>query len=346
MFVTHKYTRRLFLHNALLILGSSLFYASYSPFRSRKTGLSASEETEDFPSYLKLYKSGELSKRVKTLKSFYESCHLCPRDCRVDRTKGQLGRCQASDRVKVSSAYPHFGEESPLVGENGSGTIFFSNCGLRCVYCQNYTISIEGEGVEIADRRLADSMLTLQKMGCHNINLVTPTHYVPSIVSALEKAIQKGLRIPLVYNTGGYDRLDVLQLLDGIIDIYMPDCKYMDPKQAAVYSDGAYNYPHYVKLVLKEMFRQVGDLTTYRGLARRGLIIRHLVLPNRIAGTEQFLKFVSENLSKTTYINIMRQYRPEYKAMEYPDIARQLKRNEYMEALQWAKKLGLTRLDR
>jgi putative pyruvate formate lyase activating enzyme len=341
-----KYTRRVFLQNALFAIGSSLFYASSYPSLNTKEIISASEDSEDYPSYIKLYKSGELSKRVKELKSFYESCHLCPRDCRVDRTKGQLGRCQASDKVKVSSAYPHFGEESPLVGKYGSGTIFFSHCGLRCVYCQNYTISIDGEGVEIADRRLADSMLSLQKMGCHNINLVTPTHYVPSIVSALEKAIQRGLGIPLVYNTGGYDKSDVLQLLDGIIDIYMPDCKYMDPEHAAVYSDGAYNYPHYVKLALKEMFRQVGDLTIERGIARRGLIIRHLVLPNRIAGTEEFLKFVSENLSKTTYINIMRQYRPEHKANEYPDIARQLKRKEYTEALQWAKKYGLFRLDR
>ena len=341
-----KYTRRLFLHKSLYALGSSLFLTSSHLLFSKKTDPLISEKLEDYPSYMKLYHSGELSRRVKKLKSIHEKCHLCPRDCRVDRTKGQLGRCQASDRVKVSSAYPHFGEESPLVGKYGSGTIFFSNCGLRCVYCQNYTISIEGEGVEIADRRLAESMLSLQKMGCHNINLVTPTHYVPNIVSALEKAIPKGLRIPLVYNTGGYEKLDVLQLLDGIVDIYMPDCKYMDPKHAAMYSDGAYNYPYYVRLALKEMFRQVGDLVVERGLAKRGLIIRHLVLPNRIAGTEQFLKFVAENLSKTTYLNIMRQYRPEHKATEYPDIARQLKRQEYVEALQWAKKLGLTRLDR
>jgi putative pyruvate formate lyase activating enzyme len=341
-----KYTRRIFLHDSFFALGSSLFLSSFPSFLSRDKDRSISDESKDYPSYIKLHNSGELSGRVKTLKSIYESCHLCPRDCRVDRTKGQLGRCQASDRVKVSSAYPHFGEESPLVGKHGSGTIFFSNCGLRCIYCQNYTISIEGEGVEIADRRLAESMISLQKMGCHNINLVTPTHYVPNIVSALEIAIQRGLQIPLVYNTGGYEKLDVLQLLDGIIDIYMPDCKYMDPKHAAMYSDGAYNYPHYVKLALKEMFRQVGDLVIEKGIARKGLIIRHLVLPNRIAGTEQFLQFVAENLSKTTYLNIMRQYRPEYKAVEYPEIARQLKRKEYSEALQWAKKYGLFRLDR
>jgi putative pyruvate formate lyase activating enzyme len=189
-------------------------------------------------------------------------------------------------------------------------------------------------------------MLSLQKMGCHNINFVTPTHYIPNIASALEKAIQRGLNIPLVYNTGGYEKLEVLQLLDGIIDIYMPDCKYMEPEHAAKYSDGAYNYPHYVKLALKEMFRQVGDLVVEKGIARRGLIIRHLVLPNRIGGTEKFLKFVADNLSKNTYLNIMRQYRPEYKATEYPELSRQLKRKEYTEALKWAKKYGLNRLDR
>lgn len=341
-----KYTRRLFLHESFVALGSSLFLSSSPSLFARGTNLSKTDETTDYPSYIKLHKSGELSERIKSLKSIYESCHLCPRDCRVDRTKGQLGHCQASDRVKVSSANPHFGEESPLVGKYGSGTIFFSHCGLRCVYCQNYTISIEGEGIEIADRRLADSMIALQKMGCHNINVVTPTHYVPNIVSALEKAIQRGLKIPLVYNTGGYDKLEVLQLLDGVIDIYMPDCKYMDPKHAATYSAGAYSYPYYVKIALKEMFRQVGDLVVEKGIARRGLIIRHLVLPNRIAGTEQFLKFVAENLSKNTYLNIMRQYRPEHRAKEYPELARRINRKEYTEALQWAKKYGLFRLDR
>lgn len=341
-----RYSRRSFLQGALFALGASLYPSPFPPVLNPQKDDPNSEMMSNYPSYMNLHKKGVLKERVKQLKSFYENCHLCPRDCRVDRSRGQLGHCQASERVEVSSAYPHFGEESPLVGKHGSGTLFFSNCGLRCVYCQNYKISIEGEGIEISDSRLADSMLSLQKMGCHNINLVTPTHYVPSIVSALEKAIQGGLRIPLVYNTGGYEKLDVLKLLDGIIDIYMPDCKYMNPEHAATYSDGAYNYPHYVKIALKEMFRQVGDLDIYRGIAKRGLLIRHLVLPNRIAGTEEFLKFVSENLSKTTYINIMRQYRPEYKAPEYPKIARHINRKEYADALNWAKKYGLNRLDR
>lgn len=189
-------------------------------------------------------------------------------------------------------------------------------------------------------------MIKLQKFGCHNINLVTPTHYLPNIIKALQEAISMGLRIPLVYNTGGYERLEILQLLDGIMDIYLPDCKYMDPEQSAKYSDEAYNYPYYAKIAIKEMFRQVGNLTTNKGIAVKGLMLRHLLLPNRVSGAEEFLRFVAENLSKTTYINIMRQYRPEYKAMEYTKIARRLKRSEYTEALNWAKKYGLNRLAR
>jgi len=233
-----------------------------------------------------------------------------------------------------------------LVGRGGSGTIFFSNCNLRCVYCQNYSISLEGEGIEISDDRLAETMIKLQKLGCSNINLVTPTHYLPSIVRALQKAIPMGLRIPIVYNTSGYEKLEILQMLDGIVDIYLPDCKYMDPAQAEKYSDGAYNYPHYAKIALKEMFRQKGDLQVHRGIAVKGLIIRHLVLPNSIAGTKEFLKFVAENISKTTYLNIMRQYRPEYKAFEYPELSRRITKKEYSEALNWAKHYGLQRLDR
>jgi putative pyruvate formate lyase activating enzyme len=299
-----------------------------------------------YPSYIRLFKSGELEERAKKLLAIYESCTLCPRDCRVNRKKGEKGKCRATADVKVSSAFPHFGEERPLVGRKGSGTIFFSNCGLRCLYCQNYTISIEGEGVEISDERLGEMMVKVQEMGCHNINLVTPTHYVPNIVNALRCAIPGGLRVPLVYNTGGYDKLEVLELLDGIVDIYMPDCKYMNAEHAGKYSSEAYNYPHYARIAIKEMFRQVGDLVLdERGVARRGLLIRHLVLPRRIAGTEEFLKFVAEELSKTTYVNLMRQYRPEYKAFDFPELSRPITSDEYVEALKWAKKYGVTRLD-
>jgi putative pyruvate formate lyase activating enzyme len=331
----------------LFLMSSALFLPSSSTGLRGKVLSGSKENPKESPSYLELEKKGILSERKDRLYSIYENCHLCPRDCRVNRMEGQVGMCQATSTVKISSAAPNFTEEAPLVGKSGSGAIFFSNCGLRSVYSQNYKISIEGEGVEISDQRLAEEMIKLQKKGCHNINLVTPTHYVPNIVSAVQKAISLGLRIPAVYNTHGYETLETLKLLDGIIDIYVPECKYMDSHQAGKYSAEAYNYPHHAKLALKEMYRQVGNLKLdSRGIAIRGLMVRHLILPNRIAGTEKFLKFVAENLSKTTYINIMDQYRPAYKALEYPKIARGIKRSEYAEAIKWAKKYGLTRVAR
>lgn len=300
-----------------------------------------------YPAYLQAEQEGILKERVEALMVHYESCHLCPRNCRVNRLKGETGVCRATAKVKVSSAFPHFGEEAPLVGRGGSGTIFFSNCGLRCVYCQNYTISINGEGVEISDNQLAEIMLKVQGFGCHNINLVTPTHYVPSIVRALHLACQRGLKIPLVYNTGGYDNPEMIQLLDGLVDIYLPDLKYSEPAQAAKYSEGAYNYPYYAKLAIKEMYRQVGDLVVdEKGVAKRGLILRHLVLPNNVSGTKEVIRFVAEELAPTTYVNLMDQYRPEHRAPEFPAIARRLKREEYQEALKWARQYGLKRLNR
>ncbi|MCX7974450.1 MAG: radical SAM protein [Candidatus Aminicenantes bacterium] len=300
-----------------------------------------------YPAYVQAEKEGLLKERIEALFAYYENCHLCPRNCRVNRLKGETGVCRATARVKVSSAFPHFGEEAPLVGRAGSGTIFFSNCGLRCVYCQNYTISIQGEGIEISDEQLAEIMLKVQGFGCHNINLVTPTHYVPNIIRALRIACQRGLRIPLVYNTGGYDNPEMIQLLDGLVDIYLPDLKYNDPSQAATYSEGAYNYPYYAKLAIKEMYRQVGDLIVdERGIAKRGLILRHLVLPNNVSGTKEVIRFIAEELSPTTYVNLMDQYRPEHRAKEFPAISRRLKREEFQEALKWARQYGLKRLDR
>lgn len=342
----NKISRRKFISGTLQGLSATVLLKLSSESREINQN-DVNQQNSDEPLYIQLYKSGKLAERVEKLQAMYENCILCPRYCRVDRTKGQVGKCRATDRVKVSSAFPHFGEEAPLVGTKGSGTIFFSNCGLRCIYCQNYNISIEGLGEEISDRTLAKIMVDIQKRGCHNINLVTPTHYVPSIVRALSMAIPMGLRIPLVYNTGGYDKPETIQLLDGIIDIYLPDFKYSSPDIAARYSSDAYNYPYYARLVLKEIYRQVGDLVTDgRGIARRGLILRHLILPNRLSGTEEVLKFVAENLSKTTYINLMRQYRPEYRASEYKELNRRITSSEYTEALGWARKFGLNRLDR
>jgi putative pyruvate formate lyase activating enzyme len=341
-----KVTRRDFFKRSLIYSSLSIF----SPFISFKAysipGIFG-QKSKKYPSYLNLEEDGILAQRVKELYSLFENCHLCPRDCRVDRTKGEKGKCQSTSKVKVSSAFPHFGEEPPLVGRGGSGTIFFSNCTLKCVFCQNYSISIEGEGVEISDDRLADSMIKLQKMGCTNINLVTPTHWVPNIVNALMLAVKKGLNIPLVYNTSGYESLSTLKLLDGIVDIYLPDCKFMDPELSAKYTSETYNYPYYAQLALKEMHRQVGVLAVDgRGIAVKGLMIRHLIMPHNIAGTDKFLKFIAENFPKTTYINLMRQYRPEYKAKEYPKLSRQITQKEYSDALKWARKYGLTRLAR
>jgi len=264
----------------------------------------------------------------------------------VNRKRGEKGFCRAPLKPVIYSAQPHFGEEVSLVGQHGSGTIFFSNCNLRCIFCQNWPIAHEGKGKEIEDEELADIMISIQGIGCHNVNLVTPTHVMPNILNATRIALKKGLHIPLVYNTSGYERLEIVKLLDGIVDIYLPDMKYMDGEQAATYSSGASDYPEVTKKAIIEMNRQVGELVVdQRGVALRGLMIRHLVMPNRVAGTEAFVKWVAETLPKSTYVNIMPQYRVEYKAFEYPKIARGITVQEFMEAMEWAEKYGLTNLD-
>jgi putative pyruvate formate lyase activating enzyme len=248
--------------------------------------------------------------------------------------------------VVVYGAHPHFGEETPITGQSGSGTIFISNCNLRCVFCQNWPIAHEGEGRVISDEDLAGLMLDLQRIGCHNINLVTPTHVMPNILGGVQMACRKGLRLPLFYNTSGYERVEILKMLDGIVDMYKPDMKYMDGKFAAKYSSGAKDYPELAQKAVLEMHRQVGDLKSDEmGVALRGLLIRHLVMPNRVAGTEKFVKWVAANLPKNTYVNIMAQYRVEYKAYEYPEIARAITAKEFLEAIEWAQKSGLINLD-
>jgi putative pyruvate formate lyase activating enzyme len=243
----------------------------------------------------------------------------------------------------VSSAFPHFGEEPPLVGYHGSGTIFLTHCNLRCIFCQNYDISHLGKGERITPSDMARAMLRLQNMGCHNINFVTPTHYAPQIVASLAEAIKSGLCIPIVYNCSGYDSIEVIQLLEGVIDIYMPDAKYMDEKFSKQFSN-APDYPEVIRKVLKEMHRQVGDLVTNSiGIAERGLLIRHLVMPGGVASSEAVLKFIAEEISVHSYINIMDQYRPEYQAYEYSEISRRITHKEYMEAIQIAKRLHLYR---
>jgi putative pyruvate formate lyase activating enzyme len=298
------------------------------------------------PAYLALHRTGELGRRGEALWNIMESCRLCPRECRVNRLKGNKGFCQASSELVIASHHPHFGEEDPLVGKGGSGTVFFSNCGLRCVFCINWDISWGGRGSVRSIEELAEMMLSLQRQGCHNINVVTPTHYSAHIVLALDRAAARGLMLPVVYNTCGWERVEIVEMLDGIVDIYLPDFKYADGKMAAKYSSFAEDYPEVTKAALLEMHRQVGVARPAEdGLMYRGLMIRHLVMPNRVGGTKQVLEWIALNLPKDTYVNVMSQYRPMYKAFDYPEIARRLKREEYAEAVKWAEDAGLTNLD-
>jgi len=334
-----KFTRRDFIKNSFL-LGSSFLFPPIPVYPAEK------KEIKWIPAYEKLETEGKLAQRVKQAYAFFENCQLCPRKCGVNRQKGEKGFCRSPIKPMIFSYHPHFGEELSLVGEKGSGTIFFSHCNLRCIFCQNWPISHEGKGKEIKDEDLADVMLKLQSMGCHNINFVTPTHVMPNILNATRIALKKGLHLPLVYNTSGYERLEIVKLLEGIIDIYLPDFKYMDADKAAKYSSGASDYPEVTKKAIIEMHRQVGVLKLgHQGIAIRGLMIRHLVMPNRTAGTEKFIKWVAETLPKNTYINMMPQYRVEYKAYDYAEIARGITAQEFLEAMDWAEKYGLTNLD-
>ena len=297
-------------------------------------------------SYLKLYHSKELHKRIQKARSLLENCSVCPRRCYVNRIRGEMGKCRIADEAMISSYGPHFGEETPLVGRHGSGTIFFTNCNLRCLFCQNYNISQLGEGEEVTKERLAHMMFSLQSQECHNINLVSPTHVVPQILEALEIAIELGLQIPLVYNSGGYDSVETLKLLDGIVDIYMPDMKYSDENIAKELS-GIENYPEINRAAVREMHRQVGDLQLDKeGIAQQGLLIRHLVLPNSLAGTKDVVNFLAREISRYTYVNIMDQYHPCYKAFQIPNLARRISTVEFQEAIELAHEAGLNRLDK
>ncbi len=297
------------------------------------------------PVYLRCYREGILEERAEKARSILEKCQLCPRKCGVNRLRGEKGICKTGRQAEVSSYGPHFGEERPLVGNGGSGTIFMTNCSLLCVFCQNYEISHLGEGYQVTPEILAAMMVDLQTQGCHNINFVTPTHVVPQIMAALLKAIPYGLNVPLVYNCSGYEEVETLKLLDGIFDIYMPDFKFWDSDKAKRYCN-APDYPEKARLALKEMHRQVGDLQLdSRGIATRGLLVRHLVMPENVAGTKEIVNFIAEEISKNTYVNIMNQYRPCGKAFEYKEIARPITQKEYIMALQWASEAGLKRLD-
>jgi putative pyruvate formate lyase activating enzyme len=309
--------------------------------------VAASSETVSFRSaYLALLDSGELEERVKAAWRHLSHCDLCARYCRVDRLHTLKGvACRTSERALVSSYGPHYGEENPLRGRRGSGTIFFTRCNLRCVFCQNWDISQKGMGEEVEAEAIAGMMLQLQRQGCHNINFVSPSHVVAQILAAVLIAARQGLHIPLVYNTGGYDSLEALALLDGVIDIYMPDMKYGDSEAAHRYSH-VRDYWEVNREAVREMHRQVDDLVLdEEGIARRGLLIRHLVLPGDIANTEKVVAFVAEEISRDSYVNVMGQYYPCYRARDYPPLDRPLTGEEYRRALWLARQHGLWRLD-
>jgi putative pyruvate formate lyase activating enzyme len=295
------------------------------------------------PSYLRLYKTGELEERRKSAIEMLKSCKLCPHLCGINRAQGEKGFCRAGETVIVASIGPHFGEEDVLVGEHGSGAIFFGFCNVRCVFCQNYELSHYGEGREVSIEELANAMLRLQNMGCHNINFVSPTHFAAHIIQAVEIAANQGLHIPLVYNSGGFDTVETLALLEGIIDIYMPDIKFIDEETASKYLR-VKGYPEAVKRAIREMYRQVGDLRINRySIAYRGLLVRHLVMPDGLAGTAEIMHFLAKEISPHTFVNIMGQYYPSHMAGKFPELNRRITNEELAEAVRIAKQAGLYR---
>jgi len=339
-------TRRTFICRSLPVVPLALASSQCSG-RSEQVSADMNKEKSRFePAYLKLEREGRLEILEKELWDIFQSCRLCPRKCGVNRLEGKTGFCSSTSRLKIASFGPHHGEERPLVGSGGSGTIFFSNCNLLCCFCQNWEINHRGDGNYLAHDNLADMMLSLQRRGCHNINLVTPTHVVPHIVKALRLAIPKGLSLPIVYNNGGYDNLEVIRKLDGIVDIYLPDFKYQDGELAAKYSSDASDYPEVAAATIKEMHRQVGELQSdAEGIAQRGLIIRHLVMPDNIAGTDRFVQWIAQELTPATRVNIMAQYHPAHKAFDYPEISRRITTDEFNQARRWARDAGLTHAD-
>jgi putative pyruvate formate lyase activating enzyme len=304
--------------------------------------------SRDYPSYIALSESGELEERICRAYALLESCTVCPRKCRINRLDDEQGFCRTGLLPVISSFGPHFGEEPPLVGQNGSGTIFITHCNLSCEYCQNHDISQCGNGNTISCERLAGMMINLQQRDCHNINLVTPSHIVPQIIRSIGIAAEQGLNIPLVYNSGGYDSADTLRLLDGIVDIYMPDAKYGSDDVAMALSH-APEYVGSMKAALKEMHRQVGDLVVTNGLAVRGMIIRHLVLPENLAGSERVLPWIAENISRDSYVNIMNQYHPSWHTQGNGissfsrSLGRRITSDEYLYAIRCARDSSLQR---
>jgi putative pyruvate formate lyase activating enzyme len=296
-----------------------------------------------YPGYRRLAVSGKIDDKVAALKARLSPCRLCPRRCEVNRTVGATGYCKGGSSASVSSFGPHYGEETPLVGRGGSGTIFFAGCNLGCCFCQNYEISHLCEGREVSTEDLAFMMLRLQEMGCHNVNLVTPTHFTPQIAEAVSVAAVGGLRLPIVYNCGGYESVGTLRLLEGIVDIYMPDFKFWSAASSERYLN-ATDYPEAARSALTEMHRQVGDLVIRDGIALRGLLVRHLVMPGHPEDSREILEFLAEEVSTRTYVNVMAQYRPCYRSSDFPEIAGRPTHEEFTRAVRSGERAGLTRI--
>jgi putative pyruvate formate lyase activating enzyme len=296
------------------------------------------------PSYLSLYRSGELKRRADALEARLAGCDICPRRCGKDRLAGQTGFCHSGALPIVASVCAHHGEEPPISGTRGSGTVFFGNCNLRCVYCQNYQISQDHRKLrsrEMGSHALAEQLLKLQGQGCHNINFVSPSHFVPQMVRAVFEAVQMGLKIPLVYNSSGYDSVDTLQMLDGIIDIYLPDIRYASDETARRFSS-ARNYVAHSRAAIKEMYRQVGNLVTdENGVAQRGLIVRHLILPDRLAGSEESLTWLAKEISPEVTVSVMAQYYPTHHAGRFLPLSRRINESEYDEVVDLLSRLGM-----
>jgi len=296
---------------------------------------------QEYPIYLNSLHNSNLDKKIEEAYNLLKECQICPRKCRVNRLNNEKGFCRVGLEPVVCSYMPHHGEEPPISGTKGSGAIFFSYCNLKCVYCQNYQFSQEEEGQETSPEELSGFMLNLQKLGCHNINLVTPTHCMPQILKALKTAAEKGLNIPLVYNTSGYELPEVIKLLDGIVDIYLTDMRYADNKNSIKYSQAS-DYPSYNQKAVKEMYRQVGEAQfNSNGVMKKGLVIRHLVLPQDICGSDKIMRFISEEVSKRVFISLMSQYQPYYQAYKYKEISRRINENEYQRAIDCLNKYGL-----
>lgn len=281
-----------------------------------------------------------LEKNAPIAMDCLNECTVCPRECHIDRIAGDTGECGVPAKLMVSSTNLHYGEEPPISGTNGSGTIFLSGCNLHCVYCQNYPISQYRNGDYYTTKQLADKMIALEKRGAHNINFVTPSHYVPLLMEAMLTAYKSGLTIPIVYNSSGYDSIEMLKLLSGVIDVYMPDMRYADSKYSKAYSD-ADDYPPINRAAIKEMHRQVGILDVVNGIAVRGMLIRHLVLPGGASGSKEIFRFIADEISRDTYVAVMSQYFPAYNACNYPELSKRLRLAEYKDALNEFENAGL-----